>query len=389
LSQKLWEKGVEQIIDGRTVNSILPYAQIIMYTLLELMPSPYQRLSLQASLAMFFEPATGAKLPDACVIKSPSAVSRFLNEYDWPTLAVMRAARQEIRKQLMKCAFKGRRPQLQVIIDLTTLEKRGKFKAFAHLIQVLNGKRGLHLVVMYLVVGELRIPWAFRPWRGRDTTTPAQLGLKLLRTLPKQLRQRFRVQVLADTGFSSVEFLEGVRKQGFHAIVGMPKNRLLTNGKPLKTIAHKGQLVQLQDLPFPVYAAWFYLHRDGKLEQRFVISTRRLKGNTITWWGRRRWAIEGFFKTAKHQFWLANFGQQTLLGVYRWLILSLISFVLVYWVHLSTHSPHPPVWRTASELALSLLLPQISVSLLLREVERKRELLASLGLRLELVTLVI
>lgn len=118
-----------------------------------------------------------------------------------------------------------------------------------------------------------------------------------------------------------------------------------------------------------------------------MISTRRLKGNTITWWGRRRWAIEDFFKTAKYQFWLANFGQQTLLGVYRWLILSLISFVLVHWVYLSTASTRPPVWRTVSELALSLLLPQISVSLLLCEVERKRDLLASLGLRLELINL--
>jgi hypothetical protein len=334
---------------------------------------------------MFFAPSTGATLPNDAVIKSPSALSRFLNEYGWPTLGVIRATRQEIKKQLLNYALRGRRPQLQVIIDLTTLEKRGKFKAFAHLIQVLNGKRGLQLVVMYLVVGELRMPWAFRPWRGKDTTTPAQLGLKLLRTLPLQLRQRFQVQVLADTGFSSVEFLEGVRKQGFHAIVGMPKNRLLSNGKTIKTITHKGQLVQLQDLPFQVYAAWFYLHRDGKLEQRFVISTRRLKGNTITWWGRRRWAIEGFFKTAKHQFWLANFGQQTLLGVYRWLILSLISFVLVHWVHLSTHFHQPPIWRAACELAFSLLLPHISVRLLLLEVERQRDLLAAEGLRLELV----
>jgi hypothetical protein len=34
----------------------------------------------------------------------------------------------------------------------------------------------------------------------------------------------------------------------------------------------------------------------------------------MTWWGRRRWAIEGFFKTAKHRFGLHRFGQQTLLG---------------------------------------------------------------------------
>ena len=61
-------------------------------------------------------------------------------------------------------------------LRLTTLEKRGKFKAFAELIQILNHKRGLHIVVMYLVVGHWRMPWAFRTWRGKDTTTPAQLG---------------------------------------------------------------------------------------------------------------------------------------------------------------------------------------------------------------------
>ncbi len=38
----------------------------------------------------------------------------------------------------------GRRPFLQVIIDLTTLEKVGKFKVFENLIRVYNGKRGLH-----------------------------------------------------------------------------------------------------------------------------------------------------------------------------------------------------------------------------------------------------
>ncbi|WP_197673256.1 hypothetical protein [Leptolyngbya sp. O-77] len=47
-------------------------------------------------------------------------------------------------------------------MDLTTLEKCGKFKAFASLIRVLQGKRGLHLVVLYLVVGECRVPWSFR-----------------------------------------------------------------------------------------------------------------------------------------------------------------------------------------------------------------------------------
>jgi cellulose synthase/poly-beta-1,6-N-acetylglucosamine synthase-like glycosyltransferase len=134
-------------------------------------------------------------------------------------------------------------------------------------------------------------------------------------------------------------------------------------------------------------ASWFYLERNGKLEKRFVISTRVLKGTTITWWGRRRWAIEGFFKTAKYQFGLANFGQQTLLGVYHWLILSLISFILTHWVYLSCRLANLPDWQEAALLTLQQLLPAISISLLLIEVESKRDLLAAQGLALELVLL--
>jgi Transposase DDE domain len=371
----------------RTVNTILPCAQALLYTLMGLMPSPYQNKSLKAVLAMFWEPKRIA-LPEHCVIKSAAALSRFMNEYGWPTRAVIRATRKQILTELLKYAPKGRRPHLQVIIDLTTLEKRGKFKAFAELIHILNGKRGLHIVVMYLVVGAWRVPWAFRPWRGKGTVPPAQLGLKLLRTLPKKLINRFRVLVLADTGFSSVEFVNGIEKlRDFQAIVGIPKNRLMANGKAIGTITKKGQQVQIQRFEKMVTASWFYLERNGKLEKRFVISTRVLKGSTITWWGRRRWAIEGFFKTAKYQFGLASFGQQKLLGVYRWLILSLISFVLTHWVYLSLNHSRLPDWKNAALLTLQQLLPAISVNLLLIEVENKRELLASQGLALELVSI--
>jgi Transposase DDE domain len=351
-----------------------------------LMPSPYQILSLKAVFAMFWEPQRVA-LPEQCVIKSPAALSRFFNEYGWPTRAVIRATRKQILKELWKYAPIGKRPHLQVIIDLTTLEKRGNFKAFAQLIQLLNGKRGLHIVVMYLVVGAWRVPWAFRPWRGKGTTTPAQLGLKLLRTLPKKLTRRFRVLVLADTGFSSVEFINGVTRLRYQAIVGIPKNRLMDNGKAIKTITKKGQQVKLTELEGVVVASWFYLQRNGKLEKRFVISTRVLKGCTITWWGRRRWAIEGFFKTAKYQFGLASFGQQTLLGVYRWLILSFISFLLTHWIYLSLQRFTLPDWKEASLLTLQRLLPKTVVNSLLIELESKRELLAAQGLILQLLPL--
>lgn len=98
-------------------------------------------------------------------------------------------------------------------------------------------------------------------------------------------------------------------------------------------------------------------------------------------------AIEGFFKTAKHQFGLASFGQQTLLGVYRWLILCLISFLLTHWVYLSLRRDNLPDWKEAALLTLQQLLPKSAVSLLLIEIENKRELLASQGLPLELISI--
>jgi hypothetical protein len=94
-----------------------------------------QRLSLQASFALFMEPKNGKMLPEHGVIKSPAALSRFFNEYGLPTRAVIRTTRQQILKQLSNYTAKGQRPYLQ-IIDLTTLEKRGKFKAFATLIHI-------------------------------------------------------------------------------------------------------------------------------------------------------------------------------------------------------------------------------------------------------------
>jgi hypothetical protein len=76
----------------------------------------------------------------------------------------------------------------------------------------------------------------------------------------------------------------------------------LEDGRKIRTIGEKGQQVKLSGFKNTVSASWFYLKRNGKLEKRFVISTRKLKGNTITWWGRRRRAIEGFFKTSKYRF---------------------------------------------------------------------------------------
>jgi hypothetical protein len=194
---------------------ILAHAQELIYHLLEAMPSPYQRQSLQALLALFLR-AQGAPLPEHSQLKSPSALSRFLNVYTWSVREVIRRLREAVRQQLQQYHPRGRRPHVQVIVDLTTLEKRGKFKAFEQLVSVLHGKRGVHLVVLYLVVGPWRIPWSFRVYRGKGNTSPAHLGLHLVRHLPGWLRKAFSLVVLADTAFGSMDFLRGIRKLKLH-----------------------------------------------------------------------------------------------------------------------------------------------------------------------------
>ncbi|CAA9386430.1 hypothetical protein AVDCRST_MAG94-5164 [uncultured Leptolyngbya sp.] len=90
--------------------------------------------------------------------------------------------------------------------------------------------------------------------------------------------------------------------------------------------------------------------------------------------GGKRWQIEGWFKTAKHRFGFDRFGQSTLLGVYRWLLLSLIAYLLTHWAYLLTASSALPDWGQAAQLALDVFLLQLVVLLLLREIARLRPL---------------
>jgi hypothetical protein len=87
----------------------------------------------------------------------------------------------------------------------------------------------------------------------------------------------------------------------------------------------------------------------------------------------------GWFKTAKHRFGLHRFGQGTLLGMLRLLILSLIAYLIAHWAYLSTQLPNLPDWGEAAQTALERLFPQILVSLLLLDIERLIPLVRSQG----------
>lgn len=99
--------------------------------------------------------------------------------------------------------------------------------------------------------------------------------------------------------------------------------------------------------------------------------------------GPKRWAIERFFKTAKHQFGLPCFGQSTHLGVYRWLILSLIAYLLAHWID---QWSLPPVldWKAASHLALKRLFPSVVWFHLLNQIRSNADIAAQYGFEIVL-----
>jgi len=301
------------------------------------MPSEYQKASLNALLGLFLE-AQGHALPQHTQVKTPSSLSRLLNHYLWCTRRVIRATRQAILEQIA-CHPPHPSSPVRILIDLSTLEKSGKFR---HLstptedpnapdpwVRMLNRKRGLHLVVLYLVVGEWRVPWSFRVWRGKGHPSPVQLACKLLATVPQSLVKGRIVLVQADTEFGTIEFLHAVRQRSWRAVLGLRGNRTLQDGRCLKDLyrhAQRGLQVYRKGIDYPLTVSWFWLKRaEGKRELRFVVSTYPYSGAYLVRLGHKRWAIEGFFKTAKHQFGLHCFGQSTKLGVYRWLVLSLLA----------------------------------------------------------------
>lgn len=368
---------------------ITTHAREIVYDLLELMPSSHQQVSLKVLLTLFLR-ARGMALPEHAERKSPSALSRFLNLYGWPTRAVVRTLRREVLRMLLEGRRKaGRRPILRAIVDLTTLEKSGEFEGLGGLVRVLNNKRGLQLVLLYVELDGWRVPWGFRLWRGKGEPSPGALALKLLRSLPRALTSRHEVMVLADSAFLGVEFVRGVRRLGHHVVVGVRKDRLLSDGRRLDQTGPRGgpppERVWLEGLEeIPVYIASYWLKHDGKRERRFVLSTKALSSKHIVRWGKRRWKIEGFFKTAKGRFSLDRFGQGTKLGVYRYLLMSLMAYLLAHWGHLMQGREGLPRWREAARTILEEALAEWVIETLLMKIEERGALLRSHGIEVRI-----
>jgi hypothetical protein len=306
--------------------------------------------SFDTAMAAFLK-ADGNPRPEQAVAKSSAALSRMYNSYDFPVLAFIRTMRQAIEKYIWShfCASKKRRPVLELILDMTTLEKTGEFEGLP--LSYFNDKYGLHMVVLYLVIGNQRFPWAIRLWCGKDQTTWVEHALSLLRCLPAFLKQRFRPRVLADAGFGSSQMIEGCAALELPLVIGIACDRKTEQGFRADELLVQAGVVMLKGCRVPVWATRYKLYgKNGHFEWRCVVSTTPASSRTIIGWGKRRWQIEAFFKTMKSRFGLDQFGQRTLSGVIRFLQFGFLAFILTFWSTI-LETDQLPDWQTLARQA--------------------------------------
>lgn len=311
------------------MDGLLSPTHLLLVSLLSQLSTSYQQENFQSILASLL--GNKDKTLSANQWKSASALSRFLGVNRWSLGPLMVMVRAYLLTQLLQPRGPGRRPYLEVMVDLTSLEKLGKFQQFQHWMHFYHDCYGLHIVVLYLCCGDERVPWSLAIYRGKGKTSPAQLGLRLIQQLPDPLTRAYRLQVLADGGFASQEFLTGLRQMKIPALVGCSANRILQDRRQLKQLAQPGQQLQLHNLSFPVWVSWFWQKRpDGRYRKRFILSTRPLSPASMSRLGAKRWRIEAFFKTMKQRFGIRRFGLRRLRAVFRWLFLAWLAYLLAH-----------------------------------------------------------
>nr|WP_324295882.1 transposase [Deinococcus radiophilus] len=300
---------------------------------------------------------------------SPSALSRFFNVYDWDSDRCWDEMQDFHWRILLDVAHSKRRPRLRLSVDLTTVEKVGTQLPF---VSVYNGRHGIHLVVLFAEYGELKFPISYRVYQGKHTSTPVTLALDLLEEVPDFIKKRFRVRVLADSGFEAAVFLEGVRHLDFEFVVGVRSNRRTD---------HPGR-VTVADCPHGGYvnlANWsletLSLGRVDRGDREFfAVSSELLEGDEIVAEGGRRWTLESFFKEGKHQFGLAQFALRTARGLDRWILMVFLAFTLTI-----LHRSEGMTLKEAARLALYTLFPVVRLNHLLSQLQKEREFLLQHG----------
>jgi hypothetical protein len=255
---------------------------------------------------------------------SASTASRFLSCEHAPDEVFWAELNRWQLEQFYRLPRRGRRGEVVLKLDLTCIEKTGKQIPFA---RVFNRRYGIQLVVLHACVGALSFPLAYRVYLGKGKSTPVALALDLLAQFPAS-QWPSRIVVLADAGFGSAEFIQGCSQLGFERLlVGLRSDRKLRDGRRLEQLKQRGEHLTLHDLPdVPLWLSWCDVKRDEGKKRFYVAATFASSGAYLARRYRRRWLIEAFFNSVKHDFGLKEARLRTKTGIRLWIFLACLAY---------------------------------------------------------------
>lgn len=292
----------------------------------------------------------------------------FLVESPWDGAAVLQAIALWMLDKLLK-PRKGE--LLEVLIDLSHAAKRGATMEGAHRYfdPVTKSYRFGHAFVLCaLRLRGVVIPWAIRLWlprafcrstRGKELglefKTSNEIAAEMIRELPEQFTNLFKVRVLFDSGFLNAEVVGACRERGVHFLSVAKANRvffpfsyarkckvssygpgvLKTEGKVVRANGYRGR------------AEFLVAARSGSMRGLGVVQvvfSRRLSDNSfvalvtdeldlaprdaiIAY--KSRWPIEVTLKNLKQYLGLGDYQTARYEGLIHHLHLSLISLQLL------------------------------------------------------------
>lgn len=255
---------------------------------------------------------------------SASTASRFLSCEHVPDEVYWAALNRWQLEQCYLLPRRGRRGDVVLKLDLTCIEKTGKQIPFARLF---NRCYGIQLVMLHACVGGLSFPLGYRVYLGKGQSTPVDLALELLEQFPAS-QWASRTVVLADAGFGSAEFICGCQQLGFtRLLVGIRCNRKLSDGRHIEQLSKRGEQVALHDLNnVPLWLSWCDIKREAGKTRFYVAATFSASGAYLAQRYRRRWLIEAFFDSIKHDFGLKEARLRTKTGIRMWIFLACLAY---------------------------------------------------------------
>jgi len=287
------------------------------------------------------------------------ALSRFLSQYPW-SLETLRRYRQDRLTEAIVHRYgrkRGRKPILYFILDDTVVPKRGKQLAHLgrHFCSTLGKVVWGHCFVFsYLVAGHIEGPWDWKLYLnrrfcfGRPFQTKIQLAISLLESFHPPFPGK--VVVLVDSAYFCDPLIRATTRRGFQVVGTVKQNRLTEFAPTLKQLK-SGEVNFLRTLSLPLRFAW--VRRSGN-RKCLACTDLDLHAPRIRKHFKRRWTIETFFQTAKHQFGLGDYHIRPWTSIQRWIELVLLAYTLA---SLNRHAPMR--WDEAKAQLIAYLIPAI------------------------------